>query len=606
MRLLARWSLLLGLLAVAGYWYSVHPPGFAFRGYIEDTCADMSRQVMADSLAKHGKPVFETERFMAPYGMSVPYFSWSLERDWGGAYFWNWNRDFPFLWAYFGVSLLISYFGVGWILRQMKLGPVGAWGLAALVTVFHVPRHFKLWYHFEYIAQHWVYLGFFLDAWVWHRWTRENRWSWTLEAWRGLVLMAVLGTPGYFWGPMILSWVVVRLGLLVSLFGRWRKGGPRIRIEGKIPQVVVPLILGVSLAWIQFHWFLPLLEKVRLYGNISQGISWYAHVKFFLRPLWMEWIPDAVRRFGSMTQPETVVTIGWIYWIPLIFGVVAVRKRAGGPGARVIAPFLVLLAIAVIYASANLGKHPVHRFLQMTIPFMNYFRVASRWGVFLPALTTVLIALSWPELTRRVRAFWPRWALIFVLFAVSSAFELGTLARPVVALPELDPSARQLLDGVRSAPGDLVLDFPFCVAGGNGVCTAAQCPNYPKSTAGQCFAAWHDKRVMGLYQARMAFSQCEIYNRAPFVSWFSAWREQRCFNESEWKELCTYLNTQPGISAILVYPEIWRGAASEQCQAEFRQYLGQPLETAQFSSTPNAGALPQDPIRILRFEPRCR
>lgn len=162
----------IGLALIAAYWLWVHPPGFGRFGYAGDFCPDFVRQIMADNLQRFGRPVFTTDRFMTPEGASVPFLSWSMERDWIGAYVWRWNRDFPFLWVYFGISLAVSYLGVGWILRRMSLPHAAAWALAAGVVLFNIPRHFKTYYHFEHLPQHWVYWSLFLDAWIWQRFWR--------------------------------------------------------------------------------------------------------------------------------------------------------------------------------------------------------------------------------------------------------------------------------------------------------------------------------------------------------------------------------------------------------------------------------------------------
>ena len=205
----------LGLVAVLAYWYLVRPVGGI--GYVEDFCSELSRRAMAENLLKFSAPTFVSDLFMAPFGTPIAFFSWSIERDWLGAYVWMWNREFPFLWVYFAFSLLGSYFVVGAILRRMGLNSVAAWGLAAGVVVLHIPRHFKIWYHIEYLSQHWVYWSLFLDAWIWHRFIREKRWSWNLEIWRGFCLLGVLGSPGYFWGPMVLEWIILRLCFVAVL-----------------------------------------------------------------------------------------------------------------------------------------------------------------------------------------------------------------------------------------------------------------------------------------------------------------------------------------------------------------------------------------------------
>ncbi len=142
------WQFFLGLFLILLYWYSIHPPGFGRPGYLEDLCIDFVRQMMAEQLQTRGHPFFQTRSVMTPFGASIPFMSWTIERDWLGAWFWIWNREFPFLWVYLGVSWIGTYLGVGYLLSRLELKKA-AWLVAAVLVLFHVPRHFKLYHHWE-------------------------------------------------------------------------------------------------------------------------------------------------------------------------------------------------------------------------------------------------------------------------------------------------------------------------------------------------------------------------------------------------------------------------------------------------------------------------
>ena len=612
-------ALLAGLAVVAGYWYMTRPIGLP-RGYVEDFCGDLSRQIMADSLKKFGSPQFTTDRFMAPSGMTVPYFSWSLERDWIGAYVWMWNKDFPFMWVYFGLSLLISYLAVGLVLRKICFPGASAWLIALVPLLFHVPRHFKMWHHFEYMAQHWVYLSFFLDAWIWWRFYREKKVSVTSEFWRLFIQLGVFCSPGYFWGPTVLEWMIMRFVMLAMVW-RWRKMGQSVAIRRPSWAAAVPVIGCVAMVLIEIRWFLPLLTEMRKLGTVSQGPGWFAHFGFVVRPLWLDdlfgsgvWLIKLITglsiqwKLPVIDTPETVVTIGWFYWIPLILAVRALSKKKGGPGFSAVIPFMLLIITAVLYMSW--GKpYIVQKAIQAFIPFMKFFRVASRWGQFLPLLTFIVVMLSWSELSSWFSSWFKRnrrqarvWCVAFVAL---SALEMRWLLVEPNMLPPLHGSTIRLLDGIRFSAGTTVLDLPFCVAGGNGVCTAAQCPNYPKSTIGQCFGMWHEKKVFGLYQSRLVESQCGIYNHAPYVSWFDAWARQRCFTDAEFTNFCAYLDSHGEFSAILVYPDIWVGAASAECKVKFDSHLGEPVGEGVFQSDARRGGRPADLMRVIKYRPKC-
>jgi hypothetical protein len=616
MRKLSTWlPFLLGLLLVGFYWYWVHPSGFA-RGYTEDWChPEITRQLMAEALERTGAPSFATQAYVAPNGTTLPFMAWATEVSWLGSWFWRWNRDFPFLWAWFGFSLLVSYLGSGYFLRKSKLGPWAAWGLAAAAVVFHVPRHFKTWHHSEHLFQHWIYLGLFIDAWIWSRWVRDRRWSIKLELWRGFFLLGVLGTAGYFWGPMIIEWSILRFCLLGSMLLCRRRREPFV-IERSDRAMAMPVLLIAVWLMIDIRWFIPWVAAAKSMGSVESGLGWFTSFPYIVRPLWFDAIGDVLNptRFARshywnikpFLVSETVVTVGWFLWIPVLVGARRIMRTRGGPGLRLLIPFLAVIAVATLYIS-NQRLH-FQGFIQSIVPTMEFFRVASRWGLFLPPLLVVLIALCWPELSLWAAGFWrrrrPLAILLGVLFAMSSLAELSYLLRPVSTMPPMDPTALKLLGDLRSAPGTTVLDMPFCMVGGNGVC-GHQCPTYPTATMGGCLRGWHDKNVYGVYAGRLVPSQCQAYDQQPYVSWFAAWREQRCLKPQEWDELCRYLDGHPELSAILVYPELWTGASSDACRAQFDAKLGKPVAEARLVMAAVRGAETPRYTRLWRYEARC-
>lgn len=601
-----------GVVLILAYWILVKPlnPG---PGYFEDFCIEMSRRAMSDSIERFGKPTFVTDLFMAPFGMPVPFFSWSIERDWMGAWFWKWNKFFPFIWAYFLASLFLTYAALGYIFKKMKLSASWAWAIAALICVFNIPRHFKIWYHIEYLAQHWLVISIFLDAWIWAKWTRERKWSWILELWRAFLILAVLGTPGYFWAMSALVWMILRLSMLLSLR---KPQGMSLQIEGSWRAAILPSVL--CLLWLSFElrWFIPLITEMRKLGTVSQGLGWWANIGYVFRPLWLDILAGPLafsHILAPLDRPETVVTAGWFYWVPAVTALVLLRKKAGGSGLKTVFPFVLLLVLTIAYfASEPIFKQVrwlIHWPMQHLVPFMSFFRATSRWGIVLPYFLGAIIILSWPELSAWAKALYKRRPkmvnAVVAVFALSSIAEAAWLFHPVMMQPPLASSMVSLLDQVRAKPGTTVLDMPFCVAGGNGVCTAEQCPNYPLSTVSGCLSSWHDKKIYGLYQARLAPEQCQYYGKAPFTHWFSAWKEQRCLSDDEWQEFCTYLEGQPDISSILIYPDIWKAAGHPACRAEIEQRLGAPLAESVFLARPTRGGAGSDPSRIWLFPGKC-
>jgi hypothetical protein len=618
MRLFRRWMPFLGLLVVLSYWYSVRPFSSSPL-YSEDGCAtDFARQLMSEQIHQFGRPAFVTDQVMTPQGASIPYLSWSLERDWLGSKFWDLNPEFPFAFVFTGISWIVSYLALGWILSRMgktlRMGPATAWALAAVLTVFHIPRHFKIWHHWEHLNQHWVTLSFFLDAWIWMRLQRERVWDWQLEIWRGFVGLGMIQAPGIYWGPLLLEWMVVHSAILILIAIRKRRGVvtsvPSVR--GAARAVALPLVLSAVLLALDARWYPALFEEVRKFRAVTQDLGWFARIQFFFRPLWLEPI---LRLFGflGMTpidQPETVVSVGWFYWVPAVLSFSWIRRSRGGAGVGVALPFIVILFVAVLYASLADPPYLVQRGVQLFVPIMSYFRVASRWGLLLPQILAVIVILSWPELVagwrRALGSRWrTSWATATFCFVVLSGVEMSWLATPVMQSPPMSPELKALLDGIRQAPGSAVLDLPFCATGGNGQCSPEQCPQYPPSLLSQCLRVRHGKKVYGLFQPRMTEAHCEIYHREPYMGWFSAWRENRCFHAGEWKAFCSYLQEHSEISAVVLYPEIWTAASSPACLAEFDRHLGRPMAEASAMALASRGGEGRWPTRVLWFSGRC-
>jgi hypothetical protein len=95
------------------------------------------------------------------------------------------------------------------------------------------------------------------------------------------------------------------------------------------------------------------------------------------------------------------------------------------------------------------------------------------------------------------------------------------------------------------------------------------------------------------------------YNRPPYLAWFNSWRQQRCLIPSEWDELCRYTEAHPEISALLVFPGIWKGAATPECRRQWDERFGAPQGQASMKLGISRDGAGTDPTPVLWYQPKC-
>lgn len=609
--------ILTGAALVYSYCVSVRPEGVFPSSAGDDTCyTELTRQQMGETIEKTGKPGFFMDGFMAPKGILMPFMSWQIERDVIGGWIWTHYPEFPFHWIWFTFSTLLIFFAVG-ISTRLILMPKGriplialTWAIATLAASFNFPKHAKLWFHSEHTIQHWVWINIFFEAVILHRFYVLKRWSLSLELWRVVALQSVFLITGYFWGPMTLLWLVGRIWLSYEV-RRQSKATPPPPFEESTavtfnrPSAICAVLVMLGLGAFQLSFFLPLARSLTNASPVDHPLGFFSHFGYLFRPLWWEALTKDYLNSILITSVETVTSIGWTYLIP--FGLTI--SLLGRARLRVLMPLLIVLTYGIIYATRIL-PNIIIRPSQLVLPFMAYFRAASRWGLFFPALTLActVLGLAYYFAKRPPSARPMRKGLIIAglgIYLIMLGAELQWLKLPVVRGAPPPSKTLQALSVIRNQPQNTVLDLPFCVIGGNGG-THHFCPSYPESEVHQCFRLYHHKRVYGLYSARMnPTTDLVRYNYSPFKEWFNAYSQQRCFSDAELKLLCEYLDQTQDLAAVIVYPHLWKGSNTPECRARFEHYLGKPVSDIPYS--PRSTRFPETAglHHAFHYAPRC-
>jgi hypothetical protein len=136
------------------------------------------------------------------------------------------------------------------------------------------------------------------------------------------------------------------------------------------------------------------------------------------------------------------------------------------------------------------------------------------------------------------------------------------------------------METVKIQPGEAVLDWPFCIAGGNAVGTSRLGPYYGRNNYVYALRRFHGKKVVGQYFGRLDYSQIEPFLLAGWDKLFSpdtpdymvSTRQTRCFSEEEWEFFIEFfrLNDFAGIN-------LYTDLLPASCVEDFHRRLGKAI-----------------------------
>ena len=224
-----------------------------------------------------------------------------------------------------------------------------------------------------------------------------------------------------------------------------------------------------------------------------------------------------------------------------------------------------------------LTNQPYKGFSLTVFPWFKYARVGSRFTMLMAPLLTIF-ALELP-LSKFRKPFF-LWAL-FLFLTVIGVLEFYTFLNFYKYRPEKVPeNFFTYMETVKNMPGEAVMDWPFCIAGGNGVGTNLLGSFYHLNNAVGFMQRYHDKKVVGNYFGRLSMTQI-----APFLgagwekmfhpdtpNYFKARRQAVAMTEKEWAFFDSFY-TLNDFCGINLYPALL-AAGDEQ---KFYERFGEPV-----------------------------
>lgn len=432
---------------------------------------------------------------------------------------------------------------------------------------------------------HWTVLGVLADSVLASRAVARRPWSARLLAARAFLLLACLGLDlGYVAGigltsALVTACVVAVLALARARCRPTRAGallGEAVRelaASARAHPVQVGLLAGLTMLAALVH--VPLALQVASaareydFAGLAPG-AWWANPLRVLMPVLPGFNPVTHHRIlGDQPEAMFAASPGLAFVLVAVAGLAAGRRRilAAVPG-------LVLLALFLSF-------HPLRFDTLRVLPWFGFARVSARFSIAYPALLVSLALLVPPGRWR-----WPG-RVAAGLLAVLLGVEATTAYRAYLIKDwhhfRPDAAFTSLMQAIRSAPGEAVLDWPFCLAGGNGVGTNQVCRYYGVQSGIAWLQTYHGKKVAGKYFGRLHPDQVRPYLAAGwprlFVpdnpNAFKARRQQRDFAAGEWEFVERFV-TLGDFCGVLLYTDL----LPPETVAGFHARFGPPVAAA--------------------------
>ena len=508
-----------------------------------------------------------------PYGANHTLLDWGWERDyWYAGCYWVFGKGEPgpYLQYYYVYSLLVLALGTFWLL-QTPFGNTKAFVAGLIVSVFNFYCIWKFPVHLNISVVHWTSLCIVATyRLLYELVTNPSRLPslplWLLWVW--LHIQVLSQELGYVAG-FALTFTTVCVPFMVW-YGVSRPGAEwrnkAFWAWGWVEYGLVCLIL-LSL-WL----YLPLTLQIFV------GAQAYVDAPLEMKPVWSHpfrllipylpgldslaidyksYLRDSFESYGQGSPGLYLIILGAVgFW--------TIRRKP-----VLWMPIAITLSLCLLY-------HPVLLPTLQVFPWFSFNRHGGRATLVYPMLF-VLLALSvqWPRKRLAQVAFIALLALMLTEWGWGFRYPLYYNPKPV------SDSLFQYLKTVRDAPGEAVLDFPFCTIGADGVGTQeGLCPYYLQQNAVFAFRRFHQKKVVGQYWGRLHPRYIQ-----PFLSdnWPRLLQPGYVFTPADWQFLDRFLN-QNKFAGINLFPDLLTPAQRQG----FYVHFGKPVAQ---SRLPMAGTV---------------
>lgn len=554
----------------------------------------------------------ENDQVFFPFGTNQALQSFCVERD---LTFWAFSSLFgrgPWLQLYYVAGLSIASFGTFALLRKDH-GDVKAACVAVFANVFNFYGAQKYPYHFNMACVHWATLAIVADFVIVERLVLRRPIGPTLLLVRVLVLVLGFGLElGHVLGYGLTSLLATTLfGTAIIATRAMRRRAGKERTESDLTRFVrettreyrahahrlaglFALILVFAVLYGSLVAQIVIATRRYDFGNVNLGV-WWSHPIRLLIP-YSPWIhPSQQPRFLQIwgDQAEEGIGSGGAGWFLLaiaILGLVQAKNRVR---------FLPLGAICFAFIVSRPDFDLVR-----WMPWFAFMRVFSRTTVMYSTFFALFaLGISLPAISLRR----PISIIAITVLGSMGALELATFVRIKMTHPAFafDDTFMRHMAAIEKLPGAAVLDFPFCILGGNGDLDYL-CPYMERLKSVYALQRFHHKKVIGQYLGRVHPEQTKPFRDQ---GWPMMWepddpdpihadKQIRCLTDSEWEFFSTFFYANDFAGIQLAVDRLPKG-----CAEHFYTRFGKPMGEV---SIPKAGRLafvPRSPSTFDKLDP---
>ena len=541
---------------------------------------------------------FVSNQVFYPYGVNSIFQNWGFERDFFYAVLLNLFGHGPWLQIYYLLSILITAIGAC-ILLLRDYGLYRASGAGLVVSFFNFYAVYKYPGHYGLSVLHWTTLSFLADFLIVKKVALRQHIPSKLILLRVCLLMLSLGQElGYIAGFALTSLTISSTFVIGLYIYRHKKGNLKIQSELKNQIRIYKKeffnhpsinILLVSISILFGYFYIPLVlqiaKEAKQFSEVAGG-GWWINPLRLLIPSLPGFNPiygiygqsvNFARIFGDTTEGLNDGSPGWFLVIIGFIGLWQSRKR--------IVIFIPLLIIFLMCLCYNPVGFPILRIF----PWFAFNRIGGRCTLIYPVILCIFaLEINFDKISSFKKQLLSIFLVTLACAELYTAYSFKDTYEPY----SFDSKFFPYMEYVKKQPGEAVLDWPFCITGGNGVgALQGLCPYYTRNSSAYAQRRFHKKKVMGQYFGRLHPSQIESHINAGWPKLFSpdnsdfhkATQETQCFNSNEWSFFTNFYKFND-FAGINLYVDL----LPERCIQEFYSRFGNPaIETI----VPGGGAV---------------